>query len=86
MIVLEGTETPIIIKIADQTVCKGANIYINGTDPPLKDKQDYPEWLWNLGKLYLEKQEVTLETDGRRYLNQQNTRRIREKNKLSNIF
>lgn len=76
----------IVLKIADKTVCKGANIYINGTDPILKDKKEYPDWLWKLEELYLKKRDLTIETDGRRYLNHVNTRLIREKNKLSNIL
>jgi hypothetical protein len=74
------------MKIADRTVCKGANIYLKGSDPVLKDKKEYPDWLWSLEDLYLKDRPLTMEDDPRRYLRQCNKRRIRDMNKHTGIL
>lgn len=78
-------ETVVIMKVADQTVCKGANIHLQGSDPVLKDKKDYPDWLWSLEDLYLKEKPLTMEHDQRRYFRQKNTLNIRARNKIMNI-
>lgn len=37
-------------KVVSAEVCTGANIFTNGSDPPLKPDEEYPEWLWELTK------------------------------------
>jgi hypothetical protein len=77
-------EATVVMKVADQTVCKGANILVQGSDPVLKDKKDYPDWLWSLDALYLKERPLTMENDQRRYFRQKNTLAIRAKNKIIN--
>lgn len=31
-------------------ICKGANYFKEGEDPPILDDQEYPDWLWELDK------------------------------------
>ena len=34
--------------VLSREVCTGANYFNTGEDPPLRDDQEYPEWLWGL--------------------------------------
>lgn len=61
-------------------VCKGANIYKTGEDPPIKDDSEYPDWLWAL--LEPKKSYTELSPDTKQYWRRYNKQKAHERNAL----
>ena len=39
---------PSVVDPAISRVCTGLNYYNTGEDPPIRDDNQYPEWLWSI--------------------------------------
>ena len=58
-------------------VCRGANVYKNGDDPPIREPSEYPSWLWSL---LAESQDLSPDT--KQYWRRLNKSKAHERNML----
>jgi large subunit ribosomal protein L54 len=71
----------------DKTVCTGANIYSDGSDPLIKDDSEYPDWLWTLlesPREDISPYEITL--DDKPHWRSRNKKYLRDNNKKMKSF
>ena len=61
-------------------VCKGANVFKDGTDPPIKEDSEYPDWLWELAENKKSYQDFS--SDSTEYWRRLRKQKAHEKNVL----